>query len=96
MQDKGDREKVIAEGATIVVSWGYEQHSIRLTPRNWRRVKSGKRLKLRGKGYYYEGEFFWDYWNFAGGLEGSLIVEYGDDGGTGFEGKLSDATIEAA
>jgi hypothetical protein len=30
------------------------------------------------------------------GLKGWLIVEYGDDGGTGFVGKLSDAKIEVA
>jgi hypothetical protein len=38
--------------------------------------------------------FQWEYWNFAGGLDGDLVVEYGDDGGTGFIGRLADATIE--
>jgi hypothetical protein len=81
-------------GTTVTVEYGHELHSIRLTPRNWAKVKSGKPLRLRGKGYHYEGEFFWDYWTFAGGLDGELRVEYGKDGGTGFIGKLSDATIE--
>jgi hypothetical protein len=44
---------------------------------NWAIVKSGKALRLRGKGYRYEGEFFWDYWSFGGGLDGTLLVEYG-------------------
>jgi hypothetical protein len=48
-------------GAVISVTWGYEPHSITLTPRNWRRVKSGRPLSIRGKGYSYDGEFFWDY-----------------------------------
>ncbi len=79
--------------AEIYVTWGYECHSIILTPRNWSKVKKGKPLSIRGKGYYYEGEFFWDYWTFAGGLDGILNVSYGNDGGGGWEGKLSDATI---
>jgi hypothetical protein len=80
-------------GATISVEWGYEQHSITLTPRNWAKVKSGKELFIRGKGYRYEVEFFWDYWHFAGGMEGKLEVWYGDDGGLGFDGQLRDADI---
>ncbi len=79
--------------ATIAVEWGYELHEITLTPRNWSRVKSGRPLSIRGKGYYHEGEFFWDYWAFGGGLDGALLVSYGDDGGIGFEGKLRDADI---
>ena len=79
--------------ATIAVSWGYEQHSITLTARNWRRILSGKSLHIRGKGYSYEGEFFWDYWNFDGNLEGPLTVTYGG-GGVGFNGRLIDAVIE--
>jgi hypothetical protein len=81
--------------ATVSVSWGYEiQVSIRLTPRNWVRVRSGKPLHIRGKGYHYEGEFFWDYWSFDGGLEGTLCVSYGQDGGVGFSGGLFPAMIE--
>jgi len=79
--------------ATITVDWGYESHSITLTARNWSLVKSGKPLEIRGKGYDYEEQFFWDYWYFGGGLEGSLDVSYGDDGGQGFIGKLSDAEV---
>jgi len=82
-----------AIAAEIIVEWGYELHSITLIPRNWRKVKSGKPLSIRGKGYYYDGEFFWDYWTFSGGISGELIVTYGDDGGTGFEGNLFDAEI---
>jgi len=81
-------------GAIITVSWGYDvQVSITLSPRNWTRVKSGKPLQIRGNGYHYEGEFFWDYWNFEGGVDGALTVAYGD-GGEGFNGTLDDATIE--
>jgi hypothetical protein len=84
----------MARAATITVEWGYELHSLPLTPRNWSRIKRGRPLTIRGKGYYYDAEFFWDYWSFGGGLDGSLRVEYGDDAGVGFEGSLSDAMIQ--
>jgi hypothetical protein len=85
---------VITKGATVTVEWGDEEHTIVLTLRNWRRIQRCQPLTIRGRGYSYEGEFFWDYWNFCGGALGSLRVEYGDDGGVGFEGSLSDATIQ--
>ena len=81
-------------GAKITVKWGYDLHSIILTPKNWAKIKSGKSLSIRGKGYWYEGECFWDRWSFGGGLGGSLEVTYGDDGGVGFTGMLSDAIVE--
>lgn len=81
-------------GATITVSWGYEPHSITLTQRNWSEILSGKPLRIRGTGYHYEGEFFWDYWHFGGGREGSLRVDYGEDGATGFDGTLDAAEVE--
>jgi hypothetical protein len=81
--------------AKVTVSWGNDvQVSLNLTPRNWAKLKAGKTLHIRGRGYYYEGEFFRDYCYFEGGLEGALIVYYGDDGATGFQGKLSDADIQ--
>jgi hypothetical protein len=82
---------MIKPSATISVEWEYEDHSITLTPRNWAKVKSGKGLKIRGKGYIYDAEFFWDYWQFGGGLDASLDVYYGDDGRHGFTRNLSDA-----
>lgn len=81
-------------GATITVEWGYESHSITLTARNWGAIKAGKPHGQRGKGYQYEGRFFWDYWSFEGGLSGALEVGYGNDGGQGFSGRLADAQIQ--
>ena len=82
-------------GARIIVEWGYDNHEVVLTPRNWARVKRGRALRIRSPGFSEEG-FQWEYWSFAGGLDGDLVVEYGDDGGTGFTGKLADAAIEEA
>ncbi len=81
-------------GAVITVEWGYESHSIQLSPRDWSKVKGGDGLGIEGAGYFYEGEFFQDYWDFDGGLDGRLEVSYGDDGGCGFDGHLSDAAVE--
>jgi hypothetical protein len=47
------------ERARITVEWGYEFHSITLTARK-AKVRAGKPLRIRGKGYWYDGEFFWD------------------------------------
>ena len=88
------RDSMPMLAATITVEWGYELHSITLTPRNWAKVKSGSAHRQRGKGYYDGPEFFWDYWAFSGGLDGDLTVDYGSDGGQGFTGKLRTAKIE--
>jgi hypothetical protein len=85
------------ERARISVEWGYEIHSITLTARNWSRVKAGKPLRIRGQGYWYDGEHFWDYWAFAGGMEGRLIVSYHQKTewyADGWDGALTGAEIE--
>jgi len=94
-----DLTQVKSEGntlaATITVEWGYENHSITLTPNQWSDVKSGEGLGVEGDGYYYEGDFFEDFWNFGSAEDSySLEVSYGHDGGTGYIGSLSDATVE--
>ena len=80
--------------ATITVEWGYEEHSITLTPRSWAAIKAGRAHSQRGEGYEYEGEFFWDYWRFLGGQDPEVEVDYGEDGGQGFLGNLSDTLVE--
>lgn len=84
------------KGAYISVYWPDDWKTVRLTPRNWRRVLAGKSLYVRGKGYYYDGEFYRDYWSFndEGKEKGSVTVYYGDDGGTGFSGSIDDLEIE--
>lgn len=80
-------------GVRIAVEWGNDTHEVVLTPRNWSRVKRGKNLRIRSSGFSEDGPQ-WEYWNFSGGLDGDLVVEYGEDGGMGFQGKLGDAIIE--
>jgi hypothetical protein len=55
---------------------------------------NGKPLGIRGKGYHCDGEFFWDYWSFGGGLDGELRVSYGSDGADRGFWNLKSAQIE--
>ncbi len=79
---------------SVIVEWGYDLHEIVLTKRNWSLILRGKPLRIRSRGYY-EGACQWEYWNFAGGLDGALLVEYGENGAVGFEGHLKDAIVKA-
>lgn len=76
-------------GRIVVVPWAYDTQEIALTARNWQRVLSGRSLEIRGRGQY-DGEAFWTYWTFEGGLAGRLHVGY-EDCGVGFDGILAEA-----
>jgi hypothetical protein len=84
----------------LSVSWGYDVTvNLRVSRRKWSKISKGDRVTIRGNGYYYEGEFFRDYWDFSGGIDGGLQVRYGspkrgDYSGQGFVGKLRDALVE--
>src|SRR5215469_1305300 len=78
---------------TISVYWDCVEASVKLTRQDWEAIKAGKKVGECGEGYWYEGKKYHDYWNFGGGLAGSLEVTY-DGGGQGFVGKLCDAHIK--
>ena len=82
-------------GCRIAVEWGYDIHEVILSPEEWSKVKGGHHLQIRSEGYSEEG-IQSEYWSFSGGLDGRLVVEYGEDydQATGFEGLLSEATID--
>jgi hypothetical protein len=89
---------VLLAKPTFQVSWAGEDIVLELTPsdRDWTRIHRGENVSVRGKGFYHEGEFFWDYWDFIGGKDGDLIVRYGSPKGgdysaQGFVGKVSQA-----
>ena len=72
---------------------------IAVSRRNWSRIVRGQAVTIRGKGDWYEGRFFWDYWDFSDGLDGTLIVRYGspkngDYSGQGFIGTPREALME--
>jgi hypothetical protein len=65
-------------GARLSVKWGYDVDvELSVSKRKWSKITRGHDVTIRGSGYYYEGDFFWDYWHFSGGLDGRLTVSYG-------------------
>ena len=83
----------MSEGKVEVsVEWGYELHSVEIGPRIWSQIKEGEKKVIESVGYY-EGDEFDVSWCFNCDPENTLIVAYGDDGGTGFIGNIEDAMI---
>jgi hypothetical protein len=78
---------------TVTVSWGYELHSVRIGAARWRRIRRGELVIARSRGWY-EGKSIPCRWYFDLNEETSLVVNYGNDGGEGFVGKISHATID--
>jgi len=78
----------------VTVEWGYESHTLEVPIARWRKIKKLNEDTIRGKGYRYEGVFYWDYWTFNKGGAMKLVVEYGGDGGVGYEGRFDQADIE--
>jgi hypothetical protein len=84
-------------GGTLVrlsASWGVGGEvvvDLVVSTRNWSTIIRGDKITIRGKGYHYDGEFFRDFWDFFGGLDGKLIIrcgtpESGDYSAQGFVG----------
>lgn len=87
--------KPLPVGAYIYLDTSYEWGTprIKLRPENWKKIKAGVPLKIRGQGWRFndhndevsDDQFFkWDYWEFKGGIGKSLIVtmrdkEFGDE-----------------
>ncbi len=86
--------------AHLSCSWGYDVNvELFVSKRNWNKVIKGQAVTIRGRGYNYEGDFLWDYWDFSGGLDGELMVRYGsqktgDFSGQGFIGSPRDALVD--
>jgi len=83
-------------GYIVTVEWGYDNHSIVLTDKEWTHISEGIPLMKVGGGYVYEGESYQDYWTFTGGASGNILIEYGEgeDRAIGFQGSLQQANIE--
>ena len=89
------RAKPVPIGAYVHIGTSYEwgTPTIRISPANWKKIKSGVHLKIRGQGWRFndyfdevsDDQFFkWDYWEFNGGIGKPLIVimrdkQYGDE-----------------
>lgn len=64
---------------TPMYCYEYPEMTIKLSPKNWKRVMNGDSFTVRGNGYRLDcGNFIsfqWDYWVFEGGINGHLAVE---------------------
>ncbi len=78
----------------VSIYWPDGWKSVILTPKEYQSILAGKPFSKDGEGYGYDGEDFQDWWSFEGGMEGKVVVSYGDDGGEGFNGRLSDCEIQ--
>lgn len=95
-------------GAYIHTDTSYEwgTPTVRISPANWKKIKVGGHLRIRGQGWRFndyfnevsdEQFFHWDYWDFQGGIGKPLVVtmrskEYGDE--IIYNGELHSSMIE--
>jgi hypothetical protein len=103
-----EKAKPLPVGAYVHIAPSYEWGSptIKISPTKWKKIKSGKHLKIRGQGWRFndyfdevsDDQFFkWDYWEFNGGIGKPLIVtmrdkQYGDE--VVYNGELYSSMIE--
>jgi len=90
----------------IVTSYEWGTPTIRISPSNWKKIKAGVHLKIRGQGWRFneyidensDKQFFnWDYWDFRGGIDKPLIVTMrrkGYDPEVIYSGELYSSMIE--
>ena len=86
----------MAGNVRIYVEWGYEGHSLLLSLSDWQRAQAGEVLACEGGGYWHEGEFYRDFWEFRSG-ELKVSYQLGDDPitrGDGFHGSFEELDVE--
>jgi hypothetical protein len=67
---------------TLPKSQEFGQMTTELNAWEWDAVRNGEQLRKCGDGQWRDDEFYcWDYWEFVGGIGGSvtLSVKFGDD-----------------
>ena len=67
---------------TLPKSPQFGEMTIALTAWEWDAVRNGEHLRKCGDGQWRDDEFYcWDYWEFVGGIGGSVMlsVKFGDD-----------------
>ncbi len=84
-----NKAKPAPVGAYVHIGTSYEwgTPTIRISASNWKKIKAGIHLKIRGQGWRFneyidknsDKQFFnWDYWEFQGGIDKPLIVTMRD------------------
>lgn len=87
---------------TLAAIWGNDEVRVelRLDKDQWERISRGEYMKIDGEGYWYDGDWFKDIWEFNKDLRRQeLIIWYGqpsegDFSGQGYVGPIDDLVVE--
>jgi hypothetical protein len=88
-----EEKKPARKYAVITLPFTYEfgEPAITLTEEDWIRVKSGETVQILGKGQMIEGDFFyWDRWEFSGGMGGVVKLDMKFEENGEFEAELEE------
>lgn len=75
---------------TLAATWGDDEVIVELTldKDQWDRLVRGDRVEIQGGGYWYDGDWFQDIWDFNSGLDDAeLIIRYGQPSVGDFSGQ---------
>lgn len=78
--------------ARITVDFGYDIHTLQLSPRTLRKIQAGAVLSLRGPGFLVDGVREQDRWVFNSDAVGRLIVVT-DEGREIYDGQITDGEV---
>lgn len=84
---------------TLPMSQQFGEMTTALTAWEWDAVKNGEHLRKCGDGQWRDGEFYcWDYWEFVGGIGGSVTLsvkyEYDYEFAVAFREKLCGEMVQ--
>jgi hypothetical protein len=77
---------------TITVDYGYDIHSVTFSRQNYDRIAAGKKVAIKGQGFYLDGLRVQDFWVFNRDEPGSLYVGY-EDAGEIYIGNIDDGEV---
>jgi hypothetical protein len=77
----------------IIISYGYDIHSIRVSRRTFSRIERGSQVEIKGQGFPTDEGWSQDYWIFNKGETRELEV-YCDDGREVYRGSYATALVD--
>lgn len=85
----------------FAATWGNGEVMVELavSKDQWDRIARGDRVEFKGRGYWYDGDWFQDIWHFNC-PHGELIIRYGqpndgDFSGEGYNGPISSVMVNS-
>ena len=77
----------------VTINYGYDIHSIVMSPRSWDRIAKGEEVTMKGQGFFIEGVESQYVWTFNSPKAGALSVD-AEDGHQIFIGHMSAASTQ--